>query len=75
MGLAELFENLLLPLAIEGGKCLLYVSLVSGVYVLIRGSVSDSVKKIKTATIGYFFLRMIKSYVDLIDKLASNMQF
>ncbi len=74
MGLDTIFTESLLPLAIEGGKCLFYISMVSGIYVLIRGNCSDSIKKIKTATIGYFLLKMVKNYVALIDRIASNIK-
>ena len=75
MGLADVFENCLLPLAAEGGKCLFYITAVSGIYVLIRGNASESIKKIKTATIGYILLKTIKSYVSLIDRIAANIKF
>lgn len=75
MGLAQIFEEVLLPLAVEGGKCLFYISAVSGIYVLIRGNASESIKKVKTATIGYILLRMIKNYVALIDRITNNINF
>lgn len=75
MGLATIFENCLLPLAIEGGKCLFYLTCVSGIYVLIRGNASESIKKIKTASIGYILLRSIKNFVNLIDRIADTIQF
>ncbi|MEG0086548.1 MAG: hypothetical protein RR817_08750 [Niameybacter sp.] len=75
MGLAQIFEDCLLPLAVEGGKCLFYITCVSGIYVLIRGNASESIKKIKTATIGYILLRTIKNFVDLIDRIADTIQF
>lgn len=75
MGLATIFEQCLLPLAIEMGKCLFYIAAVSGIYVLIRGNASESIKKVKTSTIGYILLRSIKNYVDLIDRIVDNINF
>ena len=36
MGLSAIFDNCLLPLAIEGGKCIFKLMLISGTYLLIR---------------------------------------
>lgn len=75
MGLDVAFENAILPLLVEGGKCIFYLSVVSGIYVLIRGNASESIKKIKMSVIGYIMLTMIRKFVVLIDKLAANINF
>ena len=75
MGLTDLFEVCLLPLAIEGGRCLFYLSCVSGVYLLIRGDAGGSIKKIKTATVGYIVLTSLKNFVRLIDRIVAQIQF
>lgn len=72
MGLDAIFDKTLLPLAQEFGACLFKLTLISGVYVLIRGNASESIKKVKTSTIGYVLLKTIKTYVDLIDQIAAN---
>lgn len=75
MGLSELFDQVLIPIAEEGGKCLFKLILVGGVYTLMRGSASESIKKIKMATIGYILLNTIQQYVKLIDRLADTIKF
>lgn len=75
MGLDMAFENALLPLAIAGGKCLFYLSTISGIYCLIRGNGSESVKKIKMSITGYVMLTMIREFVNLIDRLAATIHF
>lgn len=75
MGLAKLFEECLLPIAFEMGKCLFYLTIISGVYVLIRGNTSDSIKKIKTSTIGYVMLRCVVGFVNLVDRIADTIKF
>lgn len=75
MGLAKVFEDCLLPIAFEMGKCLFYLTIVSGVYVLIRGNASESIKKIKTATIGYVMLRCVVAFVNLVDRIADTIKF
>ena len=75
MGLEVLFDKYLYPLALEGGKCIFKLMLVSGAYILMRGSGSESIKKIKSSTIGYILLKTIASYVRLIDNIADSIEF
>lgn len=75
MGLSTAFEDAILPIFVEMGKCLFYLSVMSGIYVLIRGNASESIKKIKMSIIGYTALTLIKQFVNLIDKLAANIHF
>lgn len=75
MGLDTLFDKALLPIALTGGKCIFKLMLVSGAYVLMRGNASESIKKIKSATLGYVLLKTIQQYVLLIDSIAASIQF
>ena len=75
MGLSAIFDNCLLPLAIEGGKCIFKLMLISWTYLLIRGNVSESVKKVKMATIGYVLLGTIRKYVELVDSIIDGLSF
>lgn len=76
MGLVEIFNEVFLPLVYEAGRCLFSITLISGVYVLIRAhNASESIKKIKTSTIGYFLLKSINSYIDLIDRISNEISF
>lgn len=75
MGLSQVFETAILPLCFDMGKCMFYITIISGVYVLIRGNVHESIKKIKTATIGYVILRCVVSFVNLVDRIADTIKF
>lgn len=75
MGLANAFESGILPIFFDFGKCLFYTSIISGVYMLIRGNGSESVKKIKTSIIGYVAMRCVVAFVNLVDKIADGIQF
>ena len=75
MGLTQVFDKCLLPLAIEAGTCIFKITLISGVYVLLRANTSEGIKKIKVASIGYVLLKSIGNYVKLIDRICANIQF
>lgn len=75
MSILSFFENCLFPYAITGGRILFYIALTSGAYLFIRGESSSSIKKIKTSTIGYCLLKLIKTYVDMIDAATNGMKF
>lgn len=75
MGLAQIFETTIMPIIWDGGKCLFYITLVSGIYAFIRGSASDSIRKIKVSIIGYVLLQFIIELVGLIDKLSATIHF
>lgn len=75
MGLLSAFDGWLMPLAMEAGTCLFKLTLISGIYVLIRANAHEGIKKIKTASIGYVLLRSIGSYIRLIDSICNNIKF
>lgn len=75
MGLDTLFDDILLPIAMTGGKCIFKLMLVSGAYILMRGNASESIKKVKSATIGYILLKTIQQYVQLIDSIVATIKF
>ena len=75
MGLANAFESSILPIFFDFGKCLFYVSIISGVYMLIRGNGSESIKKIKTSIIGYVAMRCTIAFVNLVDRIADTIKF
>lgn len=69
------FEECLLPLAFDAGRCLFYLTIISGVYVLIRGNASEAIKKIKMSTTGYVILRCVVAFVNLVDRIADGIKF
>lgn len=75
MGLGSVFDQFLIPLAVEAGTCIFKITLISGIYILIRSNAHEGIKKIKTATIGYVLLKSINNYVKLIDNICSNIKF
>lgn len=75
MGLGQVFDQCLLPLAIEAGTCIFKITLISGVYILLRANTHEGIKKIKIASIGYVLLRSIDSYVKLIDNICASIKF
>lgn len=75
MGLGGVFDNCLLPLAIEAGTCLFKITLISGIYVLIRANAHEGIRKIKMASIGYVLLKSINNYVRLIDRICASIKF
>lgn len=75
MGLLSAFDQCLLPLAFEAGTCLFKITLISGVYVLIRANAHEGIKKIKMASIGYVLLKSINNYIKLIDRICENINF
>ena len=44
MSLSKVFKDCLLPLSVECGKCLFYITVVSGICVLVGGKNGKSVK-------------------------------
>lgn len=75
MGLQQAFDRILLPMAIEAGTCIFKLTLISGIYILMRSNTSEAIKKIKTASIGYVLLKSINSYITLIDNICSTIKF
>ena len=75
MGLSSLFDSKLLPLAVDAGVCIFKLMLVSGAYILMRGGASDAIKKVKSATLGYLLLKIISTYVKVIDTIADGIEF
>lgn len=75
MGLGQVFDNCLLPLAIEAGTCIFKITLISGIYVLMRANTHEGIKKIKVASVGYVLLKSIGNYVRLIDRICEGIKF
>lgn len=73
--ISSAFEENILPLAFDIGKCIFMTTTISGVYILMRGNQSEAIKKIKNSVWGYIILRLICSFVELIDKIANQLQF
>lgn len=73
--ISKAFQDNILPIAFDIGRCIFITTTIGGVYVLIRGNQSEAIKKIKNSTIGYIILRMVVAFADLVDKVASQLHF
>lgn len=74
IGLFSAFRSSIVPIFMEIGKVLLYVSVFYGAYHIIRSQYTKGVEKIKWAAIGYIMLQMTDAFVSIIDKIAQNMR-
>ena len=74
-GLYEGFESFMMPLGIEFGKILFSLSMIGATYVLMRCDVSESIKKMKMATIGYAILKCVQLYIEFVDNIVGKIHF
>ena len=73
IGLFDAFRVSIIPIFMEIGKVLLYVSVFYGAYHIIRSQYQRGVDKIKWAAIGYIILQMTDAFVKIVDNIAKNM--
>lgn len=74
-GIANAFDNSIMPIFYEIGTVLFKCCIVYGVYYIIRMQYTQGVERIKWAVIGYISLRLTDSFIQLIDNIAKNMKF
>lgn len=66
------FDFNVMPILIDIGRVIFKVSVVGGVYLIIRQNTTKGIEQIKSAAIGYVALNAMDLFVNIVDNISQN---
>jgi len=70
--ISEYFNYGVMPILLDAIKVIFKVSVVQGIYYILRSDRKTGIDRIKHATTGYIMFKFIDIFISLIDEVVNN---
>lgn len=69
---SQAFDISIMPILSDIGKVIFKVSVVGGIYLIIRQNAPKGIERIKYAAIGYVALNAMDLFINIVDNIGKN---
>lgn len=75
VGLYNSFRVSFIPILTDGAQIIFWCSFAYGSYYLMQMRYGEGINRIKWAGLGYISFKLADKFINLVDKIANNINF